>query len=254
MLTQFRVIIPSRYGSTRLPAKALCDINGKPMIQHVYERACESGAARVIVATDDERIAKVCVKFNAEVCLTSVEHLTGTDRLSEVTQKLNYAQDEIIVNAQGDQPLISPENINQVARNLMMNPQINMSTLCERIYDHQDLINPSYVKVVIDKNNCALYFSRSLIPYTKNSDEINLHEQHYYKHMGLYAYRVNVIQQFVNWAPSECELSESLEQLRFLSNGEKIHIDIAAKPALFEINTQEDLDKVRELFRKKLVV
>jgi 3-deoxy-manno-octulosonate cytidylyltransferase (CMP-KDO synthetase) len=253
MTTSFRVIIPSRFGSTRLPAKALCDINGKPMIQHVYERACQSEASSVIVATDDERIAKVCEQFNAEVCLTSPDHLTGTDRLSEVTQKLNYAEDEIIVNAQGDQPLISPENINLVARNLMINSEVNMSTLCERIYEHQDLTNASIVKVVMNNHNHALYFSRSLIPYFKNTENINLHNTHYYKHMGIYAYRVNVIQQFVNWVPSDCELSESLEQLRFLSNGEKIHIDIAAKPALFEINTPEDLDKVRDLFRKKLI-
>lgn len=251
MTATFRVIIPSRYGSTRLLAKALCDIHGKTMIQHVYERACLSEAKSVVVATDDERIAAACETFGAAVCLTSSEHLTGTDRLSEVTQKLNYDPDEIVVNAQGDQPLISPENINQVARNLTINSDVNMSTLCERIYDHQDLSNTSIVKVVINNHNHALYFSRSLIPYHKESENINLHHHAYYKHMGLYAYRVGVIQQFVDWIPTECELSESLEQLRFLSNGEKIHIDIATKPALFEVNTPEDLDKVRLLLDKR---
>lgn len=240
----FRVVIPARYDSTRLPAKALCDIAGKPMVQHVYERACKSSAISVVVATEDERIVKACEKFGAPVCLTSHKHLTGTDRIAETVGLLGYEPDDIIVNVQGDQPFVPYENIDQLAQNLIMHEQANIATLCERIHDEQDLHNPAIVKVVTDNNGYALYFSRNLIPWTKT---IDLHTQIYYKHMGLYAYRAETIQQFVTWPPSHLELSESLEQLRFLSYGEKIHVGVAIKNAPLEVNTQEDLDKVRQL-------
>jgi len=239
----FRIIIPARYNSSRLPAKALVDIAGKPMVQHVYEKARKSKAISVVVATDDERIAAVCHKIGAEVCMTSSNHLTGTDRISEVISLNNYDEDDIIVNVQGDQPLVPYENINQVATNLASNPDAGVATLCEVIRDSEDLHNPSMVKVVFSHTNMALYFSRSLIPWAKN---IDLHKQTYYKHIGLYAYRAGVIQQFVKWEPSIIELSESLEQLRFLSNNQKIHIDIAIKNPPIEVNTEEDLIKIRQ--------
>ncbi|MDX2164279.1 MAG: 3-deoxy-manno-octulosonate cytidylyltransferase [Gammaproteobacteria bacterium] len=239
----FRVIIPARYNSSRLPAKALVDIAGKPMVQHVYEKAKKSRAKTVVVATDDDRIAGVCKKIGAEFCMTDPNHLTGTDRISEVISLLRYEEDEIIVNVQGDQPLVPFENIDQVANNLALNPEAGVATLCEVIRDSADLHNPSMVKTVFDNKNFALYFSRSLVPYHKSPD---LHLQIYYKHIGLYAYRAGVIQQFVKWDPTPIELSESLEQLRFLSNGQKIHIDVAIKNPPIEVNTEEDLIKIRQ--------
>ncbi len=240
----FRVVIPARFASTRLPAKALCEIAGKPMVQHVYERACKSSADSVVIATEDERIVKACEKFGAPVCLTRNTHLTGTDRIAETVELMGYEHDDIIVNVQGDQPFVPYENIDQLAQNLIVNEQANIATLCERIHDEQDLYNPGLPKVVLDINGYALYFSRNLIPWVKN---IDLHTQVYYKHMGLYAYRAETIQKFVTWPPSHLELSESLEQLRFLSQGEKIHVGIAIKSAPLEVNTQEDLIKVRQL-------
>ncbi len=240
---EFRVIIPARYHSTRLPAKALVDIAGKPMVQHVYEKAKKSRAKSVIVATDDERIADVCRKIGAEFCMTSPNHLTGTDRISEVISLQKYKSDEIIVNVQGDQPLVPFENIDQVANNLALNAEAGVATVCEVIRDQTDLHNPSMVKTVSDNRNFALYFSRSLIPHHKSPD---LHVQTYYKHIGLYAYRAGVVQQFVTWEPTAIELSESLEQLRFLSNGIKIHVDVAVKNPPIEVNTEEDLIKIRQ--------
>ena len=240
----FRIVIPARYASSRLPAKALCEINGKPMVQHVYEQACKSSAQSVVVATEDSRIVKACEKFGAPVCLTSDKHLTGTDRIAEAVKLLNYAPDDVIVNVQGDQPFVPYENIDQVAHNLILHESANIATLCERIHDEEDLHNPAMVKVVMDINGYALYFSRSLIPWVKN---INLHKQIYYKHMGLYAYRAKTIQQFITWHPSPLELSESLEQLRFLYQGEKIHVESAVKSAPLEVNTLEDLEKIRQL-------
>lgn len=240
----FRIVIPARYASSRLPAKALCDIAGKPMVQHVYERACKSRADSIVIATEDERIVKICEKFGAPVCLTSDTHLTGTDRIAETVELMGYDPNDIIVNVQGDQPFVPYENIDQVAQNLIVHEQANIATLCERIHDEQDLHNPAMPKVVMDINGYALYFSRNLIPWVKT---IDLHTQVYYKHMGLYAYRAETIQQFVTWTPSHLELSESLEQLRFLSQGEKIHVGIAIKNAPLEVNTQEDLIKIRQL-------
>ena len=241
-MANFRIVIPARYVASRLPAKPLCDIGGKAMIQHVYEQACKSNAIKLLL-TDDKRIVEVCEKFGAPTCLTSFEHLTGTDRIAETVSLMKYDLDDIIVNVQGDQPLIPYENINQVGKDLMLNEKANISTLCERIYDESDLYNPAIPKVVLDIHNYALYFSRNLIPWVK---DVDLRHQ-IIKHIGLYAYRAKTIQNFANLSPSIMELSESLEQLRFLSNGEKIHVDIAIKNAPFEVNTPEDLEKIREL-------
>jgi len=239
----FHVIIPARYASSRLPAKALCDIGGKTMVQHVYERALKSDATSVTVATDDERIAAVCQTFGAPVCLTSPTHLTGTDRIAEAVRLLNFDDEEIIVNVQGDQPWVPFENINQVANNLLLS-EANVATVCERIHNEADLKDPACVKVMMDNLGYALYFSRSLIPWVS---KIDLHQQDYYKHIGLYAYRAHTIQDFVSWPPAPIELSESLEQLRFLVQGEKIHVAIAVENAPPEVNTPEDLEKVRRL-------
>jgi 3-deoxy-manno-octulosonate cytidylyltransferase (CMP-KDO synthetase) len=242
----FRIIIPARYQSSRLPGKPLIDIAGKPMIQHVYEKAKQTSATSIVVATDDQRIATVAKKFGADVCMTRVDHLTGSDRLSEVVTLLNYGPQDIIVNVQGDEPMIPPELIKQVANNLTIHESASMATLCEAIHDLDKLQNPNIVKVVMDIKGFALYFSRSVIPWVK---EIDLHSpyQTYYRHIGLYAYRASFLQRYNNMTACPIELSESLEQLRMLWYGEKIHVEVACKKPEQDVNTEEDLIKVRNL-------
>jgi 3-deoxy-manno-octulosonate cytidylyltransferase (CMP-KDO synthetase) len=242
----FRIVIPTRYHSSRLPGKPLVDIAGKSMLQHVYEKAQQTTAKSIVIATDDERIVTLAKSFDADVCMTRIDHLTGSDRLAEVVTELNYPTDEIIVNVQGDEPLIPPEIIEQVAINLQANEAASVATLCEAIHDIETLQNPNKVKVVLDIQGYALYFSRNTIPWSKEID-FHLPLQNYYRHIGLYAYRVGFIQRFVNWVPSPLELSESLEQLRVLWYGEKIHVDIACKNPQQDVNTEDDLITVRQL-------
>lgn len=244
----FRVIIPARYNSSRLPGKALMDISGKPMLQHVYERAIASGASSVVIATDDQRIAKAAEKFNAPVCMTATEHPTGTDRIAQAIEALDYAPEDIVVNVQGDEPLIPPAIIQQVANNLTLYTQASVATLCERIHNLDQLRNPNIVKVVINVQGYALYFSRSVIPWLKK-DEINLPYQLYYRHIGLYAYRVAFLQRYVTWPHCPLEEMEALEQLRVLWNNEKIHVDVAIEKVKQDVNTLEDLEKVRAILQ-----
>lgn len=246
---KFDVIIPARFASTRLPGKALVDIAGLPMIQHVYQRAKQSSAERVIIATDDERIVKVAQNFGAEVCMTATHHESGTERIAEVANLLNYADDAIIVNVQGDSPLIAPDAIDQVAQILIKNPAANMATLCSPIYTKAELFNPNLAKVVMDKNNRVLYFSRAPIAWERDTfmqDNDVLAGSHYC-HMGIYAYRVALLRQYINWKASPYEQLESLEQLRVLWHGEKIYIDVTQTTSN-EVNTPEDLEHVRKLF------
>lgn len=252
----FIVIIPARYASSRLPGKPLLDIAGKPMIHHVYERACESGAERIIIATDDDRIEAVAQSFGAEVCMTSTAHLSGTDRLQEVAAHYDFDQEEIIVNVQGDEPLIPPQNIAQVAHLLGGESETVMATLCEPICDAKVLLNPNVVKVVSDSQDYALYFSRAPIPWARDefaggkvlrdgTAEIPKHD--YLRHIGIYAYRAGFLHQFVKWPQAPLEKSESLEQLRALWNGERIKIARAIQPPPAGVDTEEDLFRVREI-------
>lgn len=238
----FTVIIPARFNSSRLPGKALADIAGKPMVQHVYERACQSDAKRVIVATDDARIAEICTTIGAPVCMTSVQHQNGTERLSEAVTLLDAAPDDIIVNVQGDQPLIPPHLINQVAQCLSLQKEANMATLCTRILSLDELHNDSVVKVVLDAKQGALYFSRSPIPWAK---QYHIHLQTYYRHIGLYAYRAETIAAYVTWPQTTTEQSEALEQLRFLHYGARIQVALAEQMPPPEVNTPEDLELIR---------
>ncbi|WP_148863029.1 3-deoxy-manno-octulosonate cytidylyltransferase [Marinobacter fonticola] len=252
----FTVVIPARYASTRLPGKPLLEIGGKTMIQHVYERACESEASRVIVATDDDRIAEAAREFGAEVMMTAEDHASGTDRLEEVARALNFAPDDRIVNVQGDEPLIPPALINQVARNLEQYPQAKIATLCEEVQAPELIFNPNVVKVVRAKDNFALYFSRAPIPWARNdwSETTAIPERllpagmGYLRHIGIYAYRVGLLHDFVGWQASPLEKTESLEQLRALENGARIHVDIAVQRPLNGIDTPEDLEHVRRIF------
>lgn len=222
---KFTVIIPARYASSRFPGKPLVNINGKPMIQHVYDRAIESGASRVIVATDDARIAKTVSDFGGNYCMTAEHHESGTERLAEVIEVEGLLAHELVVNVQGDEPFIPPENIQQVAENLYNHQDAEMATLGVKITDVEEAFNPNVVKVVTDKLGYALYFSRSTIPYDRSrfldADNIDDIGDFYMRHIGIYAYRAGFIKQYVNMAPSGLEQVESLEQLRVLWHGEK---------------------------------
>lgn len=240
----FRVIIPSRYQATRLPAKLLMDIQGKSMLQRVYEQARLSDAAEVMIAADDERIVSHARDFNANVVMTAIHHQSGTERIAELVEKLELADDAIVVNVQGDLPLISPQAINQVASYLVDQPSLPMATLCQPIWRWEDVQNPHVVKVIFDAHQHAIYFSRQPIPWSRT-----MMKQVYYKHIGLYAYRVGFIKQYVAWPACKLETLESLEQLRALWYGAKIWVGISETADSPTVDTQEDLDKVRELVR-----
>ncbi|MGN5055109.1 3-deoxy-manno-octulosonate cytidylyltransferase [Aeromonas veronii] len=247
----FVVVIPARYASTRLPGKPLADIHGKPMVQHVVEKALQSGADRVIVATDDERVQQVLQSTGVEVCMTSPDHQSGTERLAEVCRHYGFAADTIIVNVQGDEPLIPPAIIRQVADNLAA-ATAPMATLSVPIKDAEEAFNPNAVKVVTDKDGYALYFSRASIPWDRDRFAKS-HEQigdHYQRHIGIYAYRAGFIQRYVDWAPSVLEQVEALEQLRVLWYGEKIHVAQALEAPPVGVDTQADLEKVRAFLAK----
>lgn len=247
----FVVVIPARYASTRLPGKPLADIHGKPMVQHVVEKALQSGADRVIVATDDERVQQSLQSTGVEVCMTSPDHQSGTERLAEVCRHYGFAADTIIVNVQGDEPLIPPAIIRQVADNLAA-ATAPMATLSVPIQDAEEAFNPNAVKVVTDKDGYALYFSRASIPWDRDRFAKS-HEQigdHYQRHIGIYAYRAGFIQRYVDWAPSVLEQVEALEQLRVLWYGEKIHVAQALEAPPVGVDTQADLEKVRAFLAK----
>jgi len=244
----FTVIIPARYDSSRFPGKPLVEIKGKPMVQHVYERALESGASRVIVATDDARIAKAVVDFGGNYCMTGSHHESGTERLAEVVDVEGMLAHELVVNVQGDEPFIPAVNIQQVAENLHLHKEAEMATLAVKIVDVEEAFNPNAVKVVVDKLGYAMYFSRATIPYDRarflDADCIDEIGDYYLRHIGIYAYRAGFIKQYVNMAPSGLEQIESLEQLRVLWHGEKIHVDVAREAPPVGIDTPEDLARL----------
>ncbi|MBS6008971.1 MAG: 3-deoxy-manno-octulosonate cytidylyltransferase [Haemophilus parahaemolyticus] len=246
----FTVIIPARYASSRLPRKPLADIAGKPMIQHVWEKAQQAGANRVIIATDHEEIEQVAKTFGAEVCMTSTEHNSGTERLAEVIEKMAIADDEIIVNVQGDEPLIPPVIIQQIAQNLAEN-QVNMATLAVKLETKEELFNPNCVKVVTDQKGMALYFSRATIPFARDyfadCNDAFVSSQPYLRHIGIYAYRAKFVNQYIRWQPTVLEKLESLEQLRALWYGEKIHVELAKEAPQVGVDTLEDLERVRAI-------
>lgn len=258
----FSIVIPSRFGSTRLEGKALLEIAGKPMVQRVYEQSCLSDADEVLVATDDSRIADAVNAFSGQVVMTSDKHPSGTDRLEEVVTKKAYAKDHVVVNVQGDEPLIPPEVINQVAANLLSNANAGIATLCERITDQSEIVNPNTVKVVRNQHNFAQLFSRAPIPWLRNWPSLGSNgldssitmpsddSIQWFRHIGIYAYRVNVLKQFVSWPMSAGEKAESLEQLRALDNGIAIHCEEAKCRLPGGIDTQDDLDRVRALFNE----
>lgn len=241
----FIVVIPARYASSRLPGKPLLDIGGLSMIERVYHQATASGADQVIVATDDQRIAETVQRFGGHVCMTSPDHHSGTERLAEVIELLQLPEQTIIVNVQGDEPFIPPVIIRQVADNLAKQQKADMATLAVPLHDIAELQNPNVVKVVTDKDGYALYFSRATIPYDRDNRFSDVLSQHYYRHLGLYAYRAKFIKRYISWPASQLERIESLEQLRVLWQGEAIHVDIAAETPPVGVDTEADLAHAR---------
>lgn len=251
-MTAFTVVIPARYASTRLPGKPLLDLAGKTMLQRVYEQACLSDAQRVLIATDDARIQACAAAFDAPVVMTSPDHESGTDRLQEVVTSEGFDDDTIVVNVQGDEPLIPPAVINQVARNLD-GCDAAMATLCEPISDSDELFDPNAVKVVMNAHNLAMYFSRAPIPWQQGAFSLadnrapDLTANAWHRHIGIYAYRVGFLHEFVAFGPCQLEQLERLEQLRALWHGKGIHCALAEETPPAGIDTPEDLERVRQL-------
>ena len=240
----FVVVIPARYHSTRLPGKPLLEIAGKSMIQRAWEGAKQSSADAVIVATDDQRIYQAVRDFGADVEMTSIDHSSGSDRVQEVVQKLGFSPDQIVVNVQGDEPLLPSELIDQVAINLKNTPPAGIATLASVLTKESEFKNPSVVKVVRDKNGFALYFSRSPIPQSLTFKSVDVG----FKHIGIYAYRLGVLNKFVGYPIGGLERVERLEQLRALENGIQIHVGIVEHDLPKGVDTQADLEHARDYF------
>jgi 3-deoxy-manno-octulosonate cytidylyltransferase (CMP-KDO synthetase) len=244
----FRVVVPARYGSSRFPGKPLLEIAGKPLIQHVWERAGQSEAAEVVVATDDARIARVCQAFGADVALTRTDHRSGTDRIAEVIEARGWQRDGILVNLQGDEPCMPPALIDQVAHDLAGHGSAGMATLAYPIRSRSDLFDPHLVKVVTDADGYALYFSRAPIPWHRDElpggGETLPQTVRFLRHIGLYAYRTRFLERFVRWQPSPLEMAESLEQLRVLWHGEAIHVSQAEVEPGPGVDTPSDVQRV----------
>ena len=247
----FKVVIPARYASVRLPGKPLLEIAGKPMIQHVYERAMESGAEEVVIATDSQQVADACQAFSADVCMTSAEHRSGSDRIAEVVTQRKWSEDEIVVNLQGDEPCMPAELLTQVAEDMNRHEAAGVTTLSAAISDRKILFDPHVVKVVTDLQGYALYFSRAPIPWHR--DEF-IHAESplptdtgFSRHIGLYAYRAGYLSRFVAWEHAPIERAESLEQLRVLWHGGRIHVSTAKVDPGHGVDTRGDLLKVSAL-------
>ncbi len=239
-------VIPARYGSKRFPGKPLADISGKPMIQHVWEKASQAKTLeKVIIATDDERILKKAREFGAEAVLTSPSLSSGTERVAEAAKDLDV---DIVANIQGDEPLIEPQAIDEAIKSLVDNPKIPMATLAYKIAKKEEIEDPNVVKVVFDKDNFALYFSRSLIPYSKLQDPRSRITA--YKHLGLYSYRKNFLLEFAQMKPTPLEKIEGLEQLRVLENGYRIKV-VETECDSIGVDTPEDLEKVKAMIKRE---
>ena len=239
----FSVIIPARYASSRLSTKLLREIEGKTLIEYTYCNAIKSGAKRVIIATDDERIESVASSFGAEVCMTSIRHANGTSRLSEAANLLGFEDNEIIVNVQGDEPLLNPRVIDQVANNLQKS-DMQVATVCEQITTEEHYFDPNCVKVVYNSRGKALYFSRSPIPAFR--EDVTLDLTLCYRHIGIFAYRAGFLRIYAELAASSLEIAEKLEQLTVLNGGFDIHIEPACDTTGIGVDTEEDLIKVKK--------
>jgi 3-deoxy-manno-octulosonate cytidylyltransferase (CMP-KDO synthetase) len=238
---KFQVVIPARYASSRFPGKPLADIGGKPMVVHVCERAAQSGAAAVHVATDDERIARAVRAHGHVALMTRLDHASGTDRIGEAVQQLKLSENEIVVNVQGDEPLVTPKLITDVAEALHRHVDASVATACHPIHDERALDNPNVVKVVLDAKGYALYFSRSRIPYPREDNRLC------YRHAGIYAYRVGFLKTYSQLEVSPLERTEALEQLRVLWHGYRIAVAVSEAEIAPGVDTPGDLEAVRRM-------
>lgn len=249
---EFYVVIPARYASTRLPGKPLLDIAGKPMVVWVAERAKQSGAKQIVVATDDIRILESVTQHGHQAVMTRTDHASGTDRIAEVALHQGWQDEAIVVNVQGDEPLIEASLIVEVATTLANSSQAVMATACHAIHSKVDFLNPNIVKVVLDAQSCALYFSRAPIPYPRDAFAMNADlpvDMAAYRHIGIYAYRAKFLKQYANILPVAIEQYECLEQLRVLHQGHKIAVAISKNAPAAGVDTEGDLAYVRNLMR-----
>ncbi|MGH8398277.1 MAG: 3-deoxy-manno-octulosonate cytidylyltransferase [Gammaproteobacteria bacterium] len=248
---RFAVFIPARMASQRLPGKPLADLLGKPLILHVCERARESGAALVLVATGDQRIYDACTNAGFRAEMTDAKHVSGTDRIAEVSRRLDWDESDIVVNLQGDEPLMPAANIRQVAELLDAHDDAQLATLCTPIHALEDYLNPNVVKLVSDQAGNALYFSRAPIPWNREGASAGLATQQRWqgalRHIGLYAYRVQALRKLAATPACEAEKLERLEQLRALWLGMKIAVDVARESPGPSVDTPEDLERVAQL-------
>lgn len=248
----FRVVIPARYASSRLPGKPLADIGGRPMVLHVLDRALQAGAESVVVATDDVRVLQAVEAAGHQALMTSPDHQSGTERLVEVAETLGWSDGTLVVNVQGDEPLIAPALIREAARQLVLHDDAVMATLAHPIHDHADFVNPNVVKVVADEAGYALYFSRAPIPWPRDAfatQQPMPHEFGALRHIGLYAYRVGFLRTYASLASSPLERYEMLEQLRVLWHGHRISLGVTPIAPAPGVDTPEDLARVRALFQ-----
>ncbi len=256
MSQTYKVVIPARYASTRLPGKPLREMLGKPMLQHVYEAAVSCASAEVIVATDDERIEQAAITFGATVCMTSVEHASGTDRLAEVVDTLGWQDNDIVVNVQGDEPLMPPALIDQVASDLARHAEASIATAATPMVAAGEFFDPNVVKVVTDKAGFALFFSRAPIPWDRDllHDDIKALPIGVVpmRHIGIYAYRVGYLRRYAEMRPCPLEQAEQLEQLRALWYGERIHVADAIQRPGPGVDTEEDLHIAEQLMQAQM--
>ena len=248
----FKIVIPARYASSRLPKKPLLDIAGKPMVVHVVEQALLSGAQTVVVATDHEEIAQVVRQYGYQAAMTREDHTSGTDRIAEVAQQLGWDDQAIVVNVQGDEPLISPHLIQEVALNLSQHVEASIATACHPIHDKAVMLNPNIVKVVMDSEGHALYFSRAAIPYARDAFALNQdipRAMPVYRHIGIYAYRAAFLKAYADLQPAAIEKFEALEQLRALWHGYKISVAVTQHAPAVGVDTHADLEYVRSIIQ-----
>lgn len=250
-MLHFKVVIPARFASTRLPGKPLLDIGGKPMVIRVAEQAAQSGAAQIVIATDHQPIMAAAKQNNFEACMTRVDHTSGTDRIAEVSAQQAWADDTIVVNVQGDEPLIPPTLIRAVAQHLYEHPECAIATACHPIHDEAAMRNPNIVKAVLDKHGNALYFSRAPIPWPRDAYAANQplpQGVNVLRHIGIYAYRASFLREFGDLTSAPLEQVESLEQLRALYHGYRIGVTITQDAPPSGVDTEQDLESARRLF------
>lgn len=253
------VVIPARWSSVRLPGKPLADIAGKPMVVRVYERAVASGVGPVVVASDDERVVGAARACGADAVLTSAAHTSGTDRIAEVVAMRGLDPATVVVNVQGDEPLLPPSLVEQVAANLSRRADFAIATLCEAIEREEEILEPDVVKVVFDAEGRAAYFSRAPIPYCRgrfdaraSDSPVSMPHGVHHRHIGLYAYRAGFLSRFHSLAPAPSELAESLEQLRAIHHGHSIHVEAARERPGPGVDTPADLERVRAIFARRM--